>query len=348
MGMLVIGFTIAFCFPREGTGPAIWELLRPALNNEREGLAATELVRLSDLSLKGNEPRDVPERLEHLGLTDDAGLTTIPHDLLTSGVGLKQLLDIDAQGATAHTPAKFSRSTTGTASTRQVTTPGGTNERVYRVQAGDTLSGIAHKFLGSSARYRDLYEANRDRLSSPDDLRQGQELRIPGSALVKPANHSSESLPATAGNTVAPPLPVQRDSSQPIMKIEVPANDSPQTELTSTDNNESTLEEATEQVANAETETEGDAAQQAAVEKRFASGRGAPFLSNRVVELPLQQISAPASGTHTVQPGETLERIAIRYFGGPQGVSLLQERNPELAENPNRLQVGQILHLVPQ
>lgn len=50
---------------------------------------------------------------------------------------------------------------------------------VHVVQPGDTLSGIALQYLGSLARYPEIYEANRDVLASPDALRLGQRLRIP-------------------------------------------------------------------------------------------------------------------------------------------------------------------------
>ncbi|MEQ9408573.1 MAG: LysM peptidoglycan-binding domain-containing protein [Fuerstiella sp.] len=49
----------------------------------------------------------------------------------------------------------------------------------YTVRFGDTLSGIAEKFLGSHTRYREIYEANKDRMSSPDQLRVGKAIRIP-------------------------------------------------------------------------------------------------------------------------------------------------------------------------
>ena len=49
----------------------------------------------------------------------------------------------------------------------------------YTVKAGDTLSGIAKARYGST-KYKDLiYQANRDRLGSEDDLREGQKLRLP-------------------------------------------------------------------------------------------------------------------------------------------------------------------------
>ncbi len=49
----------------------------------------------------------------------------------------------------------------------------------YTVKPGDTLSGIAQEFYGS-VRYIDfIYQSNRDRLRSKDDLKLGQVLRLP-------------------------------------------------------------------------------------------------------------------------------------------------------------------------
>lgn len=53
------------------------------------------------------------------------------------------------------------------------------NQRSYKVKSGDTLSGIAYRFLGSSTRFKEIFEANRVLLRSPDDLRTGMTLRIP-------------------------------------------------------------------------------------------------------------------------------------------------------------------------
>lgn len=49
----------------------------------------------------------------------------------------------------------------------------------YRVQAQDTLSSIARQFYGDATRYRDVLEANRDKLQHPEDLREGMTLIIP-------------------------------------------------------------------------------------------------------------------------------------------------------------------------
>ena len=51
--------------------------------------------------------------------------------------------------------------------------------KTYSVQSGDTLSKISKRFYGTVNRWNDIYQANRDRLSSARSLRVGQELLIP-------------------------------------------------------------------------------------------------------------------------------------------------------------------------
>ncbi len=55
----------------------------------------------------------------------------------------------------------------------------GSERAVYVVQPGDTLSSISRTVFGTSARWEEIFRANRDLLRSPNDLRAGQELRIP-------------------------------------------------------------------------------------------------------------------------------------------------------------------------
>lgn len=49
----------------------------------------------------------------------------------------------------------------------------------YTVQTGDTLSKISTKVYGTAARWKTIYEANRDQLKTPHDLKLGQILKIP-------------------------------------------------------------------------------------------------------------------------------------------------------------------------
>lgn len=49
----------------------------------------------------------------------------------------------------------------------------------YTVQAGDTLSRISAQVYGTSGKWMDIFQANRDQLPSPNSLKPGQVLRIP-------------------------------------------------------------------------------------------------------------------------------------------------------------------------
>jgi LysM repeat protein len=52
----------------------------------------------------------------------------------------------------------------------------------YEVQPGDTLHRIAVKVYGDAARWQKIYDANREKLSTPQSLRVGQTLSIPPAA----------------------------------------------------------------------------------------------------------------------------------------------------------------------
>ncbi len=52
-------------------------------------------------------------------------------------------------------------------------------EESYTVKAGDTLSGIAKRFLHDGNAYMDIFNANRDQLKDPDQIKPGQVLKIP-------------------------------------------------------------------------------------------------------------------------------------------------------------------------
>ena len=57
--------------------------------------------------------------------------------------------------------------------------PGSIGARSYTIEKGDTLSAIAQRVYGKASHWQRIFEANRDQLSSPDDIRTGMQLRIP-------------------------------------------------------------------------------------------------------------------------------------------------------------------------
>ena len=58
------------------------------------------------------------------------------------------------------------------------TAPSG-QPRTVTVQAGDSLSKIAKRELGSANKWHAIYEANRDKIKDPDLIHPGQVLTLP-------------------------------------------------------------------------------------------------------------------------------------------------------------------------
>ena len=54
-----------------------------------------------------------------------------------------------------------------------------TNARTYTVQPGDNLSKISQQYYGKASEYNKIFEANKDKLDSPDHIRAGMTLVIP-------------------------------------------------------------------------------------------------------------------------------------------------------------------------
>jgi LysM repeat protein len=54
--------------------------------------------------------------------------------------------------------------------------------RTYTVRSGDSLSKIAEGYYGTSADWRWIYEANRSKISNPNDIFVGERLTIPAHA----------------------------------------------------------------------------------------------------------------------------------------------------------------------
>jgi len=52
-------------------------------------------------------------------------------------------------------------------------------QRFHVVRRGDTLSEISQTYYGSSAKWRKIFDANKETIKSPDRLSPGQKLIIP-------------------------------------------------------------------------------------------------------------------------------------------------------------------------
>lgn len=97
--------------------------------------------------------------------------------------------------------------------------------RTHRIADGDTLARIAQRYWNDATLAEALFAANRDRLSSPDPLPIGVELRIPPPPqrviTAKPALESPvEELPAPVRPpSVAPVVPSASDDDEELAPI---------------------------------------------------------------------------------------------------------------------------------
>jgi len=57
--------------------------------------------------------------------------------------------------------------------------PNAPKESTYTVKSGDTLSKIAKEMLGDTNAYMEIFNANKDQLTDPNQIKPGQVLKIP-------------------------------------------------------------------------------------------------------------------------------------------------------------------------
>lgn len=104
---------------------------------------------------------------------------------------------------------------------------------IHVVQSGDTLSGIAGRYLGSIARFDEIYELNRDQLSGPHALKIGMRLRLPSvTTPQRPAQESPISSSVSGDSMIeaslareAPPVEEQVIDAGPTPLAEAPTNE---------------------------------------------------------------------------------------------------------------------------
>jgi nucleoid-associated protein YgaU len=175
MSIVLIGFAAALCFPRDSRVPIGKHQLSKTV--ELEAAIDRRSIRVYSAA--------EPPRLEAVS----ASATTLSNSVERAGTVVSGIAD--------HPPRSDEPvPTAATADTTNVSInldspwltenehgskapPGDAAELFHIVQPGDTLSGLAQKYLGSVARYPVIFEANRDQLQTPDDLRLEMRLRIP-------------------------------------------------------------------------------------------------------------------------------------------------------------------------
>jgi len=230
LGVLLIGTVAAFFFRNE-THPS-----RRAPNLERAAAVDREIAekRLTPY-LSPTEPEVVPQ-----GIASRFSSRTESPDMRTGERRLPRWEELQAEihdpfaetiaqttvPAPAPDPIQMESLITETASTvasptmedaAEASVAATAAETIHEVQRGETLSSIAGKYLGSQARFQEIYEQNRHQLRDANDLQIGMKLRIPEATL------------KVAGRDLSPPLPVKTPASENLNRR--PQRDKPLSEM---------------------------------------------------------------------------------------------------------------------
>ena len=171
LGVIIVGFAAALCFPRQRD--------REPVSLELENTAELD-QEISWLPVRAyTEQESQPERVQPAALPQPvesafeapapAAGDEDPIELFAGPLEPIQPAANDSGAAILPVPASISPDAVAAS----------TPVDQYTVQPGDTLSGLAARFLGSHARYLEIYEANREVLRNPNDLQPRMVLTIP-------------------------------------------------------------------------------------------------------------------------------------------------------------------------
>ena len=102
----------------------------------------------------------------------------------------------------------------GTTAPVRPTTPAPAAGGTYTVKAGDTLASIGR---ATGTTWQKLYEVNRDRLSSPNALKVGQQIRLVAGTAVKPA--AGKTYVVRSGDTLSKIARANRTTWQKVYEV---------------------------------------------------------------------------------------------------------------------------------
>lgn len=155
-------------------------------NEERDGVAAKTVATPTDTDASQLPRLDVPD---FFGPEQPVGETT-----RRNNEPFQDLAPIPVPDGSTHSGGRDHG--------EQVAKTAPANEKVHVVQKGETLSSIAAKEMGSSSRFHELFEANRDQLNDANDVRVGMSLRVPSRQTAKADGSKSRDRLSNS----APPL----------------------------------------------------------------------------------------------------------------------------------------------
>jgi nucleoid-associated protein YgaU len=204
--------------------------------------------------------------------------------------------------------------------------------RTVKIQRGDTFAIIAKRELGSSARYKELVDANPGLTATK--LVAGKEIRIPVAA-ASPAP-STPAVVDPFAPTAAPVAPVADEKTYVVRKGDTLSSIASR-EMGAT-NKWGELAKANEDVLH------GSTALKIGMKLRIPSGSSAPESGGVVAS---RNLAPSAGGEHeyVVQPGDSLWSIAKHEMGSETLLKDLRAANDDVLKGGDALKVGMKLKI---
>lgn len=253
--------------------------------------------------------------------------------------------------------------------------------RIHTVKAGETLSEISIRYLGTSHKYREIFNLNRDQLRSPNDIREGMKLRIPVPRAPQAAPQSANRQTNVESPVMTGKRTMGQMVSQPTLKSDTPSStvqfeglieslsDAPSQKSMGQLDQQQVMQELKESIPN---------------EKLPAGVKGVPENYRKFIPVPrspfthnnssqnkgsgrslsqvqpenVEQIVDDLFGektestspmtkpkTYTIQQGDTLESIAVRIYGKRSAAFEIYQHNRDLLKNANYIRPGMKLNL---
>tara|TARA_R110002095_G_scaffold171518_2_gene149096 strand:- start:7208 stop:8536 length:1329 start_codon:yes stop_codon:yes gene_type:complete len=245
--------------------------------------------------------------------------------------------------------------------------------RIHTVKAGETLSEISIRYLGTSRKYQEIFNLNRDQLRSPNDIRAGMKLRIPvdPSPQTKPQSANSQtSLGASAnsgkrtiGQMVSQPTLKSGSSTvqfEGLIESLSTARDQktvPAPESGNLPDQKIGIKSIPESYRKFIPVPRSPLTPRAASQSSAQGTKPGQSLS-QVQPENVDQIlddlfdknseAAKPSGnskSYTIKEGDTLESIAVRIYGKPSAAFEIYQKNRDLLKSANYIRPGMVLQL---
>jgi len=206
---------------------------------------------------------------------------------------------------------------------------------VHMVEPGENLWSISRKYFGDARHRTEIFEANRDKLTDPAHVVIGTELTIP-----KTEPKAPDTPAAPDPVPPAPPVPQDPVPSAPRRIIHVVQ---PGENLWSISRDYFGDASHHNEIFEANRDKLTDPARIPVGIKLVIP----PNVDNATPPPSRPSVARPALRKHTVKPGDTLERIARRYYNNGAMQDRIIKANRNTLRNPNLVKTGLVL-IIPE